>query len=309
MKFLARKIIWFISPIIIFIIIYFGLINLTTYALIKKTKTYKIDKSIETLILGDSHITQAIVDKQILNSLNLGKPAEAYYYTYHKLVFFNEQINCKKVIIGYSYHNLSSIYDQFVNGWFSAQVAPCYFFILPNFEKLRVLNWNKSKIISFFKNLLKVINYHWLNKLTSGESLYVGNESTQLLHNIDKKQNKFIFNSMLKRKNFQFYEKLDTTSILPFSDRNLFYLNKIITFCNENDIDITLLSTPLHKSLRKEIPILYKKNFQNFLDDCSVDYIKLDTLSLRDNHYTNDGDHVNNLGAEITTRLLKNMLK
>ena len=301
MKFLIHKIICFISPIIFIILIYFGLISLISYSLTKNSKPYKIEKNIETLILGDSHITHAIDDKQILNSKNLGKPAESYYYTYQKLVFFNDQINCKKVILGYSYHNLSSIYDQFINGWFSAQIAPCYFFILSNIEQLRVLNWNKSKTITFFKNLLKVINSHRFNKSDINLSLYEG-------HNIYEHQEKFIFNSMLERKNFQFFEKLDTTKILPISHFNLLYLNKIITYCNENDINVTLLSTPLHTSLRNEIPISYKINLQNFINGRDVDFLKLDTLSLRDNYYSNDGDHVNKLGAIKTTKILVDIL-
>ena len=85
-------------------------------------------------------------------------------------------------------------------------------------------------------------------------------------------------------------------------------MNKIISYCNENDIQITLLSTPLHKSLINEIPILYKINLQSFINGRDVDFLKLDTLSLKDNYYSNDGDHVNKLGAIKTTKIIVDIL-
>ena len=57
--------------------------------------------------MGDSHVTNAVIDTLIPNSLNVSKISESYYYTFQKLKFITSKSKINYVVLGFSYHNLS----------------------------------------------------------------------------------------------------------------------------------------------------------------------------------------------------------
>ncbi len=269
--------------------------NISSAYLRNYSKFYKTDNKINTLILGDSHISHAINDNLILNSKNLAKPSEPFYYTYYKLILFTkENTNIKNIYLGFGYHSLSSSYDQFIKGWFSSNTGPAYFFILPLKQQLKVLYWNKKKVLFFLKRLIKVFIYH-RNE--------IHNRETSLSHGFDNFFPKSCVNkdSIYQRTKFQFYEKYKLSDTLSPAKLNHIYLEKIIKYCNKNNLNLILLSTPIHKENYIMIPFIFKKLFLSLKGPKKIDltsYIKDDCK------FSPDGDHVNKLGAEITTRAL-----
>ena len=55
------------------------------------SKSYEIGADIKNLYVGDSHIQFAIIDSLLLDSENVSKGAESYYYTYFKLKLLLEK--------------------------------------------------------------------------------------------------------------------------------------------------------------------------------------------------------------------------
>lgn len=291
MKNFIYKIGYFLFPIISFIFLYFLLIIFSTNYIRNNSTFYSIDSEIETLFLGDSHISHAINDALVPSSKNLAKPAEPYYYSYHKLKFFtntNSKIN--KIYLGFSYHSLSSSYDEFINGMFSSNIGPPYFFILPFKEQLRLLYWNRKSIMYFFKKLFNVLIDHINDEYKRNTSLY---------HGFDNFYPKSCINqdSISDRINFQYYVK-NRSEILDPADLNYFYFNKIIKYCVQNDLNIKLISTPIHNKNYERIPLSYKKLLKNYKDSNFIDF----TLLIKEDcKFSPDGDHVSIKGAEVTT--------
>lgn len=278
----------FIFPIISFLCLFLVVVFTITFYIRNNSKFYKIDKKVETLFLGDSHISHAINDDLIKGSKNLAKPAEPYYFTYYKLVFFTKgNKNIKNIYLGIGYHSFSKSYDQFINGWFSSSTSPSFFFILPLKEQLRNLYWNRSTIKLFCRNIFNVFYNHKNGNYIRKTNLYNGFDNLYNKSCIDQ-------DTIRQRINFQYFEKNNTSKFLDSAKLNSIYFKKIIKYCNLNNLNLKLIATPIHKENYKKIPFFYKnlfnknkgsnlKNFTNYInDDCS---------------FSPDGDHVNKIGA------------
>src|SRR5688572_25260441 len=72
---------------------------------------YKNEPHLNMLILGDSHVQNAVDDGQLPYSINLSQGLEMFMFSYAKLkVMLESHPHIKKVILGCSYHNLSMTY-------------------------------------------------------------------------------------------------------------------------------------------------------------------------------------------------------
>ncbi|TBN17669.1 hypothetical protein [Hyunsoonleella pacifica] len=95
---------------------------------------------------------------------------------------------------------------------------------------------------------------------------------------------------------------------LKYSENDKKYLFKIIDFCEQNDIKLFFIGTPLHReySRRKaeEFELFnefYKSNLQKF------DYLNYMDFDIPDNGFQ-DTDHLNTLGAKLfTEKLMKDL--
>ena len=286
----------FIFPIISFLCLLLIVISITTIYIRNNSKFYKIDKNIETLFLGDSHISHAINDDLIRGAKNLAKPAEAYYFTYHKLIFFTkENKNVKNIYLGYSYNSFSQSYDQFINGWFASNIGPSFFFILPLKEQLRTLYWNRRTIKLFCRNLLSVFYDHLNENYKRKTSLYNG---------FDNYYNESCINqdTIRERINFQYFKKNNTLKTLDSSRFNSFYFKKIIKYCYVNNLNLKLIATPIHIENYKRIPLFFKNLFMKKKELKLIDF----TSYINDDcNFSPDGDHVNKIGSFKVTSALK----
>ena len=291
-KFLKSVFIFFL-PIIFGLFILFLFLNILSFSVIKSEDNYKFNEKSSIIFLGDSHITHSIIDSRIPNSINLATDAEPYYYTYQKLKFLSKMIKLDKVILGFSYHNTSSYYDNLITGSSSANLSQKIFFCLSNFEKLRIFYWNKSKLIYLFKNIF--LSYK--NKKNLFADGYVALKSDE----------KMLTTYLIKRINEQYY---NNNQVSDYCYVNLYYLNEIIIFCTKNNIELFLLTTPLNKEYIKKIPKKFKKKYNKIINDNNLNLINLQNLELNDSCYAYDGDHVTNKGAiKVTLELINSMKK
>ena len=132
---------------------------------------YPSEENIELLFLGDSHITNAVIESIMQNAVKLSQRSEPYYYTYQRLKFVSNNSKIEKIILGYSYHNISSYYDNFMSGHLSIVIPHKLFFCLEFSEKLRVLNWNRKKLILVLKKTFKSF-YHQCYNITDEKGEY-----------------------------------------------------------------------------------------------------------------------------------------
>ena len=291
-----KSIISFLTPILSCLFIFFIIITVISQVLVRESKQYQFDKNIEFLFLGDSHIAHAVIDSLIPNSLNLSKISEPYYYTYHKLKFITRKSRIKKILLGYSYHNFSSYYDEFINGNLSTVMPHKLFFCLDFSEQLRILNWNRKKLLLVLKNIF-LSSYHQFFNLEKEKNdywFYDGYYNTFVDAKVDSI-------NIQDRIIFQFYKEEKVGS---FANLNIVYLNKIIDLCQEKNIEIDFIITPLHPLYVKIIPNIFKSKLNEFIFKKNMNLIDLEDLNLSDSCYVPDGDHVTIKGAEITTRVL-----
>ena len=290
----------FLAPITLLVLIFVGFILGISKIVISHSNQYNFKENIELLFLGDSHITYSVIDSLVPNSLNLSKRSESYYYTLQKLKFVSKKIKIQKIILGYSDHNISAYYDEFINGNFSLVIPHKLFFALDFKEKLRIINWNKTKLLSLFKRILLSAYYQYNNNEKSKLEYWFSdgfhNEFTNTEANIS-----FI----KKRIDFQFY---NSKNLIKLSDLNIVYLKEIISFCIDKDIELIFLKTPLHPDYCSRVPELFRSKYKNFIKENNIQLINLEKLKLQDSSYVPDGDHVNIHGAEITTRALLEIL-
>lgn len=289
MNFFLKSVLFFLAPIIF--VITFIVIGLSVLSInvINNTENYKLKKNVEYIFLGDSHITHSIIDSMIPNSINLACNSEPYYYTFQKLKYITRKIKPKKVYLGFSYHNISLYYDNLINGNLAGAMPKKIFFCLDLFEKFRVINWNKNQLIVLFKNIINAA-------LNSEDNLLFADRHIGL-----EGKEGIIKSHVHNRIKNQYYSENNLAGI---SKMNLFYFNKIISFCSKNQIEIILIKTPLHKEYDNHVPVFYKKLYEEILTKSDLELLDLKLVNLPDSSFAFDGDHVTVHGANLITNKL-----
>ena len=302
MKVFFKSIFVFVSPVVFGIIILFISSALLSKSIIKNSNQYEIDKNIDLIFLGDSHMTFAIIDSLIPKSSNQATIAEPYYYTFQKLKFIVQNNNIKKVVLAVGYHNISDYYDHLINGNLSTVFPKKIFFSLDFLEKLRVLNWNKNKL---FLVLNEIVNsaFSKFSDLDSKNRIYRFSDG---YYNTLTDQ-MALLESVQKRVKSQFFSNEHQKN--NYSNFNIKYLKKIIKFCFKNDIEIILIKTPLHSNYLNLVPNDFKSKLNKIIFESNAKLINLEKLPLSDSCFANDGDHLTIKGAKLLTDRLIKILK
>ena len=300
-KFIKNLLLFFLPIFSSILLAVLFLFSFSKYV-IKNSNQYDFNNNYEIAFLGDSHITNSVIDSVIMNSVNFSSLSESYYFTYQKLKFINCKSTLNKVILGFSYHNISPYLEKYINGQLSASVAAKHFFCLELKEQLKVLFWNKNTIVGLIKDIIRCGREQLKNneKLSPSYSFYDGYLNTEvnfLSQNI---------NSIEKRIKLQFYENNLENKI---ENLNLYYFIKIVNYCRKNNIEIICLTTPLHSKYLTNVPDTFKLKLKNIISDYDIDYINLESLKIPENGFLPDGDHLSPIGANITSKEIKLLLK
>ena len=293
MKRLIKTLSIFLSPVVLIIIIIWIWILTLSSSVKTNSQQFHLNKDTSILFAGDSHIVGAIPDTLYLNSKNIGLRSESYYHTFFKLKYFLENQKIRKIYLGYSYHNIASYYDSFINGYFSSYISSRIFFILPIKEKLRVLFWNRKKLIRFINEIFKVYKLLKSNTYNSKSNFIDGFDIFHLNTAFSEK-------ACVQRIKEQFFKN---GQISEFSEFNLIYLNAIIEMCRQKGVEIVLITTPLHSKYIQGIPKPYIEKFLKFVRVNNS--INLENIALVDSCFSPDGDHINNKGIFKTNKILK----
>lgn len=291
MKLLLRRIFIFIVIPILLCVLTYTFINFFNN---RALNNYKVKAGVKEIYMGDSHIQLAIDDKLIANTVNLSQQSESYKFTYLKiqaLLKNNPSIN--KVYLGFSYHNLASYYDDFIDGKYSKDICGRFFFIAPYKQKVELLNERSVEFSTFVRCAL---SYGLKNVFVNESALsFIG------LYQNDFKKVAAIESSMNKRLFFQFYKKNKPSD---FSTSNINYFNKIIEFCKLNSVEIILINTPLHPYFKNRIPLKFIAKYDSIIAEKHLSVLDFSNLVLSDSCFIPDGDHLSAKGAGILSRLL-----
>lgn len=242
-------------------------------------------QEINNIFIGDSHVQLSINDNILSNTANFAINSESTYFSYYKLKkILSENSNIKKIYLGFSYHNISSYYDEFIYGKRAQDILPRYFDLLPFREKLRCM---PLKVSVFYRNYINIkkngINHGYDNKFISTSAI--------------KKH-------MIKRVNTQFFT--DSGDVLSFSEINIQYLKKIKDLVRTEDIELIILKVPVHPYYSKLIPNEYIEKFNNLMLEHQLVTLDFNSIVLDDSCFIPDGDHVSLKGADILSSYLKN---
>ncbi len=287
----------FINQLFIFFAIPILLISLLAAIFIYYISLLSVNCSlpihITEIYVGDSHIKKAINDSLLTNGKNLGCSAETYYFSYHKIkriLAANDHI--EKIYLGFSYHNLSSYFNNFIYGKGAHALTSKYFYMLPLNQKLQLLRWNLAHPRTFFKSIVKA-GMHSVKYQPDFEFLG-GYDNTFVYLKADTL-------SINKRIQHQYFNEQKPRE---FSMFNIQYLKKIISLCEAKNVELTVIKTPSNDLYNVQIPISYLNKYKKILYENKLTQIDLNSFALTDDCFTPDGDHLTKKGAMLTTRNL-----
>lgn len=291
MKNFIKKITIFFLILLLLIIVPFVYLNIYHSLFFNQ---FNLSKSINVIFIGDSQIQTAINDELINNSINISSSAESYYFSYYKLQKYliqNSQI--KRIYLGFSYHNLSNYYDDFITGKQSGYISSSHFFILPIEERVNCLIWNSKTPFFYLKKIFRAE----IAKVFTDHGVGYSNN---FVNTCASEQ------SMNKKLLSQFY---NNGKLNDFSDINLDYLNRIVALCKTKKIELIFLTTPLHSYFRDNVPDVYRHKYAEIIKSEKIKLIDLSTLPLSDDDFIPDGVHVSQKGAVVTSeQIIKNEL-
>jgi hypothetical protein len=249
-------------------------------------RPYRLPKNINTIIIGDSHTKCALNAKLLTNTANLSMDREPYmgsYYKIKKICKDNPQI--KNVVLGFSYHNFSSYYDDFILGDDSKVFTDRYLQLMSFYDYMKLVI-NRPKALKSLSCVLNPFKERYVKAIVYDSTGVQG----------------FKRESMEKRLALQFKGKANTGLI---SEIQTEYFNKTIKYCKDKKIRLILVNTPLHEEYAKQLPAELKKLFNKKLAILGLDYIDMNEIEYADSMYMPDGDHININGLKRGTEYFK----
>ncbi len=253
----------------------------------------RLGADFNAVLVGDSHITWAFDDKQLVGVKNIAWNGEGYKYSYEKLVhLLNVEKGVKKVYLGFGYHSLSDYYDSYISGENSVYIFDRYLGVM-TFEDYKNIILNNVKNIPAI--IRKIVKERWRDALLKRCSLYGGFPTAP-------KTQIFEPDVMERRIKEQYY---DGGNLRGISQSNFSYFMKIVELCRTQGVELTLIKTPVHSKYSELVPDYFKQKYSDLIFSNSLKYFDFPELQLGDNEFLPDGDHVNYDGATITTQRFK----
>ncbi len=247
---------------------------------------FKLNQNKKSIVMGNSHSELAFNDSLITGLKNISQSGESYFYTYVKakqVLKQNPQITT--VFIEFTNYAITSVIDEQI--WSDKYINYRY----PNYSAF--MEWEERMLLA--KNNLKAV--------IAATPITLKKQASRIIHNnynytsvtggyYFTKENKLNINIIIDDTLSEYKKKQINTAAIY----NLSYLEKIVELCEENNIKLYFIRSPLHeKSLYLANEPLFlkikKKRFPN------VEFLDFKDFPLEDNEFR-DTDHLNNLGAK-----------
>lgn len=237
------------------------------------------------LISGDSHTRNALDPAVLGSATNISQYAEPYYVSYWKLKRLLEGSSVQTVILGFAHHNISAFNDRKLSDetWSTELFRRVYMFgEVSSIEGIRV---DRTEL---FRTRLK--NLALTPKWT--HDAYMGRFETW--SRIDPKDP----------------DPAITRHFLGdgpnLSEVELAYLDSIVDLTTRENIELILVSTPVHASYFNRIPDYFRSEFEAKtaeLEARGVQVLDFTNLGASDDEFLNVS-HLNAKGASRFSHLI-----
>lgn len=259
-----------------------------------------------TIIMGDSHAEGGIDEKAFNSVLNIALSAESYEYTYYKLKrFLAEGNEVENLLLSLPYHFCHKTSDNKVLlERYRSLLDSEYFFY--KFKGLDIDGYLLIEYIScyFLPIGLLFDAYEYYNILHNKEEApWVGG---QLYHQESHVGDKKYLKAALDR---HFYKSDHKVRKISYSKPQ--YLKKILSLCQDQNIQLIIVTIPVWPEYQQQIPREYVINLKNTVESLGNE-VKYYDLNKEISHFQaadfKDYDHLNAQGAEKCTALIKDWL-
>lgn len=255
-----------------------------------RQETLRFPNNENIVFLGNSHVECAINDSIIKNSVNFAKSndnAEIIYCKVKLLKQYNPQLDT--VIIGYD----NVIMCQDLAEEYEGVYSPFYY------DQYSLNDLNNLLKYSSFKYISSHFNRPFdVSKITIPcKSFFY--DSTNI-----KDMEIFGHYEYLMRDKLQKHIEIESKKEIqkmPFDSLSVYFLNKTIEFCLDNNITPILLFTP-HQKESKLDPTYYKEYYQNNYKN--ILFYDFKDLELNDSCF-GDINHLNHKGAKVFSEFLE----
>nr|WP_321228519.1 hypothetical protein [uncultured Psychroserpens sp.] len=275
------------------------LVILTTIYVSNSLDNYKLNQSIDTIIIGHSHSELAYNSKILNNTYNLSESSDAYFYTYLKLkaiVKANPQI--KNIFIEFSNMNISELMDDWT--WDDRHLNKKFtkFSGFIGFDDTKVLLKNNFK--GYLKTVGLSVRKNFELILNPRKKIYLNKQWGEF-----RPKHGSILDSILESS----YNSIDESNDYyrsGLSNINIEYLKKIVSFLQARNISVSLIRTPVH------ITDDYLVNEASYLKIYKENFVGIPLLDFKDYPLLNeqyfDKGHVNYSGSEEISEFLKALI-
>jgi hypothetical protein len=273
----------FITTFVLIVVFNFGLFHFDQKSLNFKNKN--------VLLLGDSNMECAINDSIFSSGINKASSSDSYFYSYLKLknyISINPKIDT--VFLSFAPHNV------FDNGWLLSDSHIYsrfrYYYYLMDWSDFEFLLSKKPQaVLSSIPSIIEQTFKNSVRKIIGISSI---SRSYGGFRSLDRDILADVKLKLINGEPLPFFKIPDNFTL---SKEEITYLDKIILYCNKNDIKLYLINTPKRAEL-----LNYTKygvnNFQSFYDEkySNVDFLDFSQMELPDDNY-GDFVHLNRKGS------------
>lgn len=294
----------FLNKVLLFFLILLiavaGTFSITYFLSYRNVSNITLDDNIHTIICGDSHTKTALNDSIIPNSLNIAHSSEHYLYTFNVLkILLKSNPQIRTVILGFSFHNMSSYYDDNLFEPEKTQyMYPRYISVLDRKAVSMILTSNLSGFVRDIKDIYQGVNRHIGAKDLSQYGFIGGFYDSDRTNKND---------STLRRALMYHYYNPDQ-SLQGFSTFQLLYLKSIFDMCRDANVRLILMNCPVSREYRAQIPARFIEHYYEVAEKYEDVFIDYHDYIVPEDFY-GDGDHLNKSGSKLFSLYFINQKK
>jgi hypothetical protein len=242
-----------------------------------------------TLIVGDSHLMSALIPGRMENTENVCAGAESYLMTYYKLIrVLNDNPQVNQVLLGFSYNNFSTYQDDRITGDRAKSQFNRYYPVLP-LRLVKYVPMNRTKFVHTYVQKMMLYPNKDVFPYRGG---FQSHEPGIHMADVRKTINKHFF---------------PDGKASGISFQSSAYLDSIISLCDQRNVNLVLVSAPVHQFYAEEVPlhikVFYERKYEELLDR-DVPVLHYINKSMRNGNFK-DFDHLAFSGAEQFTEIIK----